>query len=212
MDIPYNNHKFVDFGYVMAELPQSLTASLLSEAAKIQSDFSKAIPRHKTLAGHLVHEYELVDSAAELEKFVLDLTMAYDHEYNYLAEIDILTKSVPMVASHPWINFQQKYEFNPVHNHKGILSFVAWLKIPYDLKTEWEQGPGRHRSSQLNSAFQFVYVGNLGQAATKTIHIDKTFEGKIIIFPSKLMHCVYPFYTSDDYRISIAGNVMLDPD
>lgn len=212
MDIQYTNYKFFDFGYIITDLPQSLYTSLLNESANIQKDFSKAIPRHKTLAGHLLHEYEITDSAKELENFVLNLTMVYDREYNNLSEIDMLTKNVPMAVEHPWINFQQKHEFNPVHNHKGIMSFVTWLKIPYDLQTEWEQGPGRYRDAQINSAFQFVYVGNLGQTATKTINVDKSFEGKIMIFPAKLMHTVYPFYTSDDFRISVAGNVMLKTD
>jgi inosine/xanthosine triphosphate pyrophosphatase family protein len=42
------------------------------------------------------------------------------------------------------------------------------------------------------------------------IENDKTFEGKIAFFPSKLSHCVYPFYSSDDVRISISGNIKLD--
>jgi len=32
------------------------------------------------------------------------------------------------------------------------------------------------------------------------------------MFPSLLAHCVYPFYTSDDYRISISGNIKFDSD
>jgi len=27
------------------------------------------------------------------------------------------------------------------------------------------------------------------------------------MFPAKLLHIVYPFFTSDGYRISIAGNL-----
>ncbi len=26
------------------------------------------------------------------------------------------------------------------------------------------------------------------------------------IYPAKQLHCVYPFYTSDEYRISVSGN------
>ena len=37
--------------------------------------------------------------------------------------------------------------------------------------------------------------------------IDKAWEGTMILFPSSLNHNVYPFYTSDDYRISISGNL-----
>jgi hypothetical protein len=209
MEIEITHHGFSDLGYIMVDIPAELKTLLLEEATAIEKDFSKAIPRNKNLAGHIEHEYSITTSAEYLEKFVLDLVVAYDKQYKNLQLIDVLTLSVPMVMKNPWINFQRKYEFNPVHNHKGIMSFVAWLKIPYDLETEFKQGPGKFRDKQLNSTFQFFYVGNSGQIASHTIEVDKTFEGKLILFPSKFMHCVYPFYTSDDYRISVSGNVML---
>jgi hypothetical protein len=31
----------------------------------------------------------------------------------------------------------------------------------------------------------------------------------MMLFPSKLKHGVNPFYTSDDYRISISGNIRI---
>jgi len=40
------------------------------------------------------------------------------------------------------------------------------------------------------------------------IFTDKTMEGTVSMFPGTLTHCVYPFFTSDDERISIAGNIM----
>ena len=40
--------------------------------------------------------------------------------------------------------------------------------------------------------------------------IDKNWEGYMIMFPANLQHCVYPFYTSDETRISFAGNISLD--
>ncbi len=33
-----------------------------------------------------------------------------------------------------WVNSQRQMEFNPCHNHGGVLSFVIWMKIP----TNWE--------------------------------------------------------------------------
>jgi hypothetical protein len=42
------------------------------------------------------------------------------------------------------------------------------------------------------------------------VPVDKTFEGKMLFFPATLSHSVNPFYTSDDYRISIAGNIGVD--
>ena len=39
------------------------------------------------------------------------------------------------------------------------------------------------------------------------IPVEKGWEGKLVMFPSLLMHSVTPFRTSDDYRISISGNL-----
>ena len=43
------------------------------------------------------------------------------------------------------------------------------------------------------------------------IEADHHWEQVIILFPSITQHCVYPFYTSDDYRITVSGNLYLNP-
>ena len=37
-----------------------------------------------------------------------------------------------------WVNYQKKYEFNPLHDHSGMFSFVIWMKIPYEHDNEKE--------------------------------------------------------------------------
>ena len=37
--------------------------------------------------------------------------------------------------------------------------------------------------------------------------LDPSMEGYMVMFPSETQHCVYPFYTSDEERISISGNL-----
>lgn len=59
-----------------------------------------------------------------------------------------------------------------------------------------------------NSLFEFVCTDFMGKISQNKISVDKSYEGCIIMFPSSLFHTVYPFYTSDDYRISIAGNLV----
>ena len=46
-----------------------------------------------------------------------------------------------------------------------------------------------------------------GSINCKPIDVDKSFEGKMVMFGAKHLHEVYPFYTSDDYRITISGNL-----
>ena len=125
-------------------------------------------------------------------------------------DFNFQTHNVPVTLGPTWVNFQKKYEFNPVHTHNGMLSFVIYVKIPYDLEQEFTEGPGRLANTHVNGCFQFLYTNSLGHIVPHTLKIDKTFESKILVFPSKMNHCVYPFYTSDEYRISVSGNIFLD--
>ena len=110
-----------------------------------------------------------------------------------------------------WVNFSQKHEFNPVHDHNGVLSFVIWLKIP----TKWQEQHQLPISLDSNlpcaSNFQFFYSDIFGSTRGMVVEMDPMMEGCILMFPSILQHQVYPFYNSDGYRISISGNLCFDP-
>lgn len=107
-----------------------------------------------------------------------------------------------------WINYQKKYEINPLHNHSGLLSFVMWINIPYNLDEELNLPYVKDSTVKKSAtAFTFVYSDIHGTLCQQPFRIDKRGEGKFVIFHSKLNHMVYPFYTSDGYRISIAGNI-----
>ena len=105
-----------------------------------------------------------------------------------------------------WVNFQKKYEFNPLHNHSGVFSFVIWMQIPYDC-TEENSIPFV-KSSNHPSAGRFCFVDSLGESTY--IDTPAGTQGLMCIFPSFLKHIVYPFYTSDDYRISVSGNITFE--
>lgn len=105
-----------------------------------------------------------------------------------------------------WVNYQKKTEFNPLHDHSGMFSFVIWMKIPYDYENEkelpWVNG------SKLNVAVgNFCFVDSTMHS--HFIKMNKDVEGYCCLFPSHLHHMVYPFYTSDENRISISGNIFL---
>ena len=107
-----------------------------------------------------------------------------------------------------WVNMQKKLEVNPLHNHDGTFSFVAWLYVPFKLKDERNMDNVKNaRTVELASTFQFVYTTALGTIANCPMFVESGWEARIVMFPAKLLHIVYPFQTSDDYRISIAGNL-----
>ena len=53
----------------------------------------------------------------------------------------------------------------------------------------------------------FVFTNEAGEVVSYCVNVDKSFEGKMLMFVSKQHHMVYPFYTSDNYRITVSGNL-----
>ena len=63
--------------------------------------------------------------------------------------------------------------------------------------------------NNYTSKFTFHTINRFGKLEFLELDVDKSFEGKIIFFPATQMHQVFPFYTSDDYRITVSGNMSL---
>lgn len=109
-----------------------------------------------------------------------------------------------------WVNFQKKYEFNPIHNHNGMVSFVIWMDIPYNWEDEQNLEFAKH-SNLSNVIGNFVFYHYNGNEITnQVILMSPEINGTMAIFPSSLNHCVYPFYTSDKERITISGNIVFE--
>ena len=107
-----------------------------------------------------------------------------------------------------WVNFQKQTEFNPVHAHSGCTSFVIWMKIPTD--PEEQHNLDLPFKTDAASDFAFEYTNILGEPQTMTVPMSKEMEGVMAVFPSKLRHSVCPFYSCDEDRISISGNLLWD--
>ena len=126
-----------------------------------------------------------------------------------MSKYTFMTEDRPLAFESMWCNFQRKYEFNPPHTHSGLLSFVVFVKIPYDLEEEHKVYPDVKTNPTIpiaTSKFCFLNPNGTG-ISMDVINVDKSFEGKGFIFPSTQYHEVYPFYTSDDYRITVSGNL-----
>lgn len=205
-----NTQNFSNLGVVLDEIPEEIFACLKNECKRIQQDWS-AEPAGHTLAGSIKREYFLSDSVIrEIEPYLIWLLEEYDKEYRYTPHTDSIKtegRQWQWEVDTVWANFQQKHEFNPIHNHYGAMSFVIWVQIPYSLEQEQLASPEPDHYPKTVSCFQFVICNTLGEVMPLTIPVDREFEGKIMMFPAKMMHTVYPFYTSDDYRISISGNL-----
>lgn len=201
--------QFPNLGMMMSQLPYDIFCDLKKEIKKIKDNTDTPELKGK-LAGNIERSYDLIHCKKSVENYVLNKLLEYDSKFNYLSSINNLNGNLPLVLESLWVNFQKKHEFNPNHNHSGVMSFVIWIEIPYDIKEEISSGSGKNSNNNLSSVFQFTYCDILGHIINYPIYVDKSYEGKIMIFPNKLLHCVYPFFSSDEYRISVAGNVSIN--
>ena len=95
----------------------------------------------------------------------------------------------------PWVNFSQKGEFNPMHNHGGIFSAVVFIDIPDELEKERE-----------TNSFMSKTSGCL-DLVNETQHIIiRPRTGTLYLFPAYLWHLVYPYH-SDVERVSMSFNI-----
>jgi hypothetical protein len=79
--------------------------------------------------------------------------------------------------------------------------------MPFSHENEKIYGPGFSSNANKAASFEFVYTNVYGQMMSHPIPADESYEGQIILFPAKLNHTVYPFFTSHGHRISISGNL-----
>ena len=187
-------------------IPPDIYQALNKEIVDIHNDDSNTLKMNKTLAGQITKEYQITKSLPLINPFLEEMGRAYQKEWNYYPKEN--PNNNKLTVESVWVNMQKKLEVNPLHNHDGTLSFAAWLHVPFKLEDERNvENCKDSRTVELASTFQFVYTTALGTIANCPMFVENGWEGKIIMFPSKLLHIVYPFQTSDDYRISIAGNL-----
>tara|TARA_Y100001951_G_scaffold96487_1_gene95248 strand:+ start:95 stop:862 length:768 start_codon:yes stop_codon:yes gene_type:complete len=107
-----------------------------------------------------------------------------------------------------WVNYMKQHEFNPIHNHSGLYSFVIFVKIPTHWKEQHKLSISANSNAPLASDFQFVWsksdVMNI-----QNFPLSSKDEGRMLFFPASTLHLVYPFYECKEDRVTISGNIKL---
>ena len=164
-----------------------------------------------TLAGNITNSYELRDMG---DWFWINTLKPLCNKY--AKEFGNVGDKLPINQGHPyylpslWVNYQKQYEFNPLHDHDGLYSFVVWMKVPTDYEDQKNNAIALGVNSNAISNFQFNYINILGQPEGFTYCMSSKWEGHMIFFPAALRHQVYPFYNCDEERISISGNIKIN--
>jgi hypothetical protein len=177
----------------------------------------------RELAGHISQSYKLDDPQnlviQNLYKIVNDPgnnPKMFEFIQSEVTRIYDKTGLYGMLIPHLesiWVNFQKKGEFQPIHNHGGIFSFVIWMDIPYHCKDEAKLPSAKTSCKDPPGGnFTFVTANGINRGMNNhIIQMTPEMNGYCCFFPSDLTHQVYPFYTSDKDRITISGNISYRP-
>lgn len=197
------------FEFLLAELSSEEMEPIESAVEYILiKNFNGLIKVNNELAGNIEKEFSLPFLSSYVKDLIMPLLFDHNKRYDYINKnYTVLSKDCELVLSSvsPWINFQKKHEFNPIHNHRGIYSFVIWINIPYNIEDENNTNHSKEAFNKKSGHFEFVSQRN-NSIDLCPIAADSSYNRKIAIFPSSLHHCVYPFFTSDNYRITMSGN------
>jgi len=204
-----------DHWYMHLKLPDEVISYLWD----CVHDAEKAnIDRRKELAGNISRSLAMKDDKNIMIDTVLSGLFHSDLQEVFIQRIErsfnqVYTKDRSFgkpanpVLGPLWVNFQKKYEFNPLHDHGGMFSFVIWMKIPYDYENEKEL-PWVKGSNSEQTVGNFVLLDR--SLSSQIFFMNKDIEGHCVFFPSNFYHMVYPFYTSDEERVSISGNIFFE--
>lgn len=201
-----------NIGILNAKFTDNELKPMLDEINDIKAKNFSAKKFNSNLAGNLEKEFELIECHSHMNSLLLPLTKTYNKQFEIVDEVGsgIFNKPFPISLKKLWVNFQKKNDFNPIHRHGGVISFVIWIDVPYAIDDEKQHPASRESTSNIPGHFQFLYTNILGGLSPYNIPADYTFKNQMVMFPAKLSHSVYPFRTSDDYRISVSGNFGFD--
>ena len=190
--------------FASVQLADDVTNALVKMTDKIIDD-KKSKSHGQSLAGAINKELKIQKS--DMDEFGVDQMMesclrsyiTYCAEANQKFDKNWRYESTINSA---WLVSQYENEYNPLHNHTGCeISGVVYLKVP-DVKgrRNFESKKGKN---DYDGDITFVH------SATGNRHFD-IFEkgvftitpqvGLMVLFPSYLLHTVYPFIGKEERR------------
>jgi len=149
-------------------------------------DLAGQINNEKTILIKKLIEYNLYDIINEIQ-------------LNYVnSALNLSERPMTTILRDAWIVSQQENEYNPAHWHDNCtLSSVLYLKIPEYIPRDI---PGKEEQDG-----KIVFIGGTNPGSPARTFETPLWEarpspGDMFVFPSRLLHVVYPFIGPGERR------------
>ena len=195
-------------------LPPMILEKMIEISDKVLAD-PKRTHWGDNLAGQIKEEPLITPELLEKDNLIAffgNMVQEYVHQCilqqappdqsSYLKSIK---KDITIDLNSIWIVEQQPGEYNPLHTHTNCdISAVMYLKVPEFLPSE---KPERDDDGII------YFIGDCGvpnELKLSSIK-SKPSPGAFFIFPSHMMHTVYPYKTNDNFaRRSVSFNASFE--
>ena len=190
------------FGSCM--LPQEATDALIKMSDELLSN--KLSESHgQSLAGVIDKEIKVYKSDMEkagVDQLIESCVRSYVVHCAKSHGVFDETHTFESMINSAWIVSQYENEYNPAHNHTGCdISAVIYLKVP-DVKgrRNLESKKGKH-DNDGDITFIHSAMGNRNfDVFEKGVMTIQPTSGLLVMFPSYLLHTVYPFIGEGERR------------
>ena len=203
-------HLIAPFGPAigMVKMPDSFVDKLLKVTDDILADKDR-IDWGEHLVGQINEEPWVPNKVLEeaglmeairtcLHRYTTSMLQRQGFDHNHIEQVGVH-------MDHMWIVSQYENEYNPAHFHTFCdLSAVIYLKIP-KFSNRMEDGDLPKYKSNKDGQIEFIYKSSDANACERGTMMFKPEPGMMLLFPSNLLHTVYPF-KGDGERRSVAFN------
>ncbi|UAL12348.1 putative 2OG-Fe(II) oxygenase [Caulobacter segnis] len=202
---------------IKARMPQGVVQRLNARADAIVARQDEVAARDWSmhLAGAVSTEIRVTDVIGEtpgLTDFLYDVARTYSyrcenalmHFSGYERTEELVDRTLRIEIKEGWINDMVAGDYNPAHFHQGCLfSSVGFLRVPDGYEQEFQADKARQ-----NTAGCLQFIDSRSAVGVKNLFTVKPVVGDFYLWPSWMLHCVYPF-KSPGVRRSIAVNLAL---
>ena len=183
-----------------------------NEIISSMNKYVEEIIMDKTKSKDLDYGYSLAGNVQQ--EFRLDLEyMKKNNWAEFLAKScqkwlseghNISIKKFEIISS--WIVRQFKNEYNPIHYHGGHISGVGYLKVTKNM------GITVQKEKKVQQNGKLVLIDGSKKFLCNPTYVISPKVGEFYLFPSYMMHTVYPFSDTSEERRSVSFNAKIDDD
>ena len=189
---------------VKVKIPDHIISEMNTYINDLSRDEKKmsSLDHGRQLAGNVLQEFRL--DIEFMKKINWAEFLARSCQKWLLDGHNISIKKFEIIDS--WVVRQFKNDYNPIHYHGGQISGVGYLKVPKNM------GETVQKSKKVNHNGKLVLIDGSKKFVCTPTYVITPQVGDFYLFPSYMMHTVYPFSDTSEERRSVSFNAKIDDD